>query len=210
MATFFTSDQHFGHHRILELGEGRPFKNIDEHNGFIVKKWVENVEHNDIVYVLGDVALGGHYENFIKNVNIFSWLPGIKYLVPGNHDKIWSGNTEKYRERYRNVYEDAGFIILPEQHIINFMLSDDKSVKIMLSHIPYSKVSKSHTDDRGRVEKFKKQTPVDKGLPLIHGHTHSNLMTNEHKLSLHVGVDATGFTPVSDVHVSEWLKKVLS
>lgn len=208
MATFFTSDQHFGHHRILELGEGRPFRNIDEHNGFIVKQWVENVQHDDVVYVLGDVALGG-YDDFIKNVNIFSWLPGVKYLVPGNHDKIWSGNTESYRERYSTVYEDAGFIVLPEQHVIDFMLDDNKSVKIMLSHIPYRAVSKHHTDDRGRGDKFKKQTPVDEGLPLIHGHTHSRLMTHEHKKSLHVGVDATGFTPVGDVQVKVWLDGVL-
>jgi calcineurin-like phosphoesterase family protein len=208
MATFFTSDQHFGHHRILELGEGRPFRNIDEHNGFIVKQWVENVQHDDVVYVLGDIALGG-YDDFIKNVNIFSWLPGVKYLVPGNHDKIWSGNTDKYRERYKTIYEDAGFIVLPEQHVIDFMLDDNKSVEIMLSHIPYRTVSKNPNDDRGRADKFKNQTPVDEGLPLIHGHTHLRFMTHEHKKSLHVGVDATGFKPVSDVQVREWLSGVL-
>lgn len=203
MAIFFTSDQHFGHHRILELGEGRPFKHINEHNDYIIKQWVKTVSHDDTVYVLGDVALGG-FEDFPKSIKIFSWLPGKKMLIPGNHDKIWSGNSIAYRDKNRNYYVDAGFTIMPENHIIDFPLSETETTQVLLSHVPYA----SHLTERDtrRAEKFKKQTPTDEGLPLIHGHTHSRVKLNGHPKSFHVGVDAHNFTPVSETEIREWLK----
>ena len=30
--TYFISDLHFGHERLLTLGDGRPFKTIEEHD----------------------------------------------------------------------------------------------------------------------------------------------------------------------------------
>jgi calcineurin-like phosphoesterase family protein len=204
VTVFFTSDQHFGHERILELGSGRPFNNIREHNDFIVKQWVSQVKYDDVVYVLGDVAFGGG-EGFEKNVNIFSWLPGVKYLVPGNHDKIWSGNSESYIDKYFDAYVNAGFIILPEVTQIMFTV-DGREVPLLLSHLPYESTL-VQTDKRA--EKFKKQRPNDDGLPLLHGHTHSREMFHSHPLSLHVGVDATGFKLVDEHFVRQWLKGAL-
>lgn len=205
MAIFFTSDQHFGHERILELGDGRPFKTIGEHNDYIVRQWFHTVQPDDVVYVLGDVAFGGG-EAFVKNVSIFSWLPGVKFLIPGNHDKIWSGNTVKYRERYEQFYVDAGFTVLSENFVLDFPHKGG-TVPVMLSHVPY--VSTMEVTDGARAGRFKKQTPEDEGLPLIHGHTHSRSKLHSHLKSFHVGVDAHGFTPVSEGEISDWLDGVL-
>lgn len=207
MSVFFTSDQHFGHERILELGGGRPFRNIFEHNDYLVKKWCEHVKHDDVVYVLGDVAFGGG-DGFEKNVKIFSWLPGVKFLIPGNHDKVWSGNSVSYREKYEHVYVDAGFTVLPENVVYDFPLNDGLSVPVMLSHVPYFDVLTFEKDSR-RGNRFKKQTPEDEGLPLLHGHTHSSQVFSSHMKSFHVGVDAHGFAPVHENIIREWLVGVV-
>src|ERR1017187_8378616 len=57
MATWFTADQHFGHKRIIELS-GRPFGSVEEMNEAVVDRWNAVVAPDDLVWVLGDFALG--------------------------------------------------------------------------------------------------------------------------------------------------------
>lgn len=70
------TDTHFRHHRMLELCH-RP----EDYNERIIQHWRENVQPDDLVIHLGDVAWPeGWAEGIIKT------LPGRKVLVRGNHD----------------------------------------------------------------------------------------------------------------------------
>ncbi len=80
---FYISDTHFRHARVIELCK-RPFKSADEMDNEIVRRWNSVVEHNDIVYHLGDFAFGLADEFAIRNV--FGRLNGRKILILGNHD----------------------------------------------------------------------------------------------------------------------------
>ena len=56
MTTWFTSDLHFSHARLLELCPNtRGYATIEEMNAAIIKKWNEQVLPDDVVYILGDV-----------------------------------------------------------------------------------------------------------------------------------------------------------
>lgn len=58
MATFFTSDTHFGHKNILTLGNGRAFNTIEAHDFALIKLWNQKISPEDTIYHLGDVSHG--------------------------------------------------------------------------------------------------------------------------------------------------------
>lgn len=111
---YFISDTHFNHENIIKYCN-RPFKNIKEMKQTIIENWNEVIKEDDVVYHLGDLALG-RKENIYE---ITSKLKGIKYIIRGNHDK-WSAK----------IYEELGFRVLknPPIQIDNH--------KLLLSHIP--------------------------------------------------------------------------
>ena len=84
MNIFFTSDLHFNHKNLLHLGQGRPFKTIEEHDEAIIQNWNSVVTKSDLVYILGDVSLGCPQE---KLIDYFKRLNGAKHLIIGNHDR---------------------------------------------------------------------------------------------------------------------------
>ena len=84
MKTFFTSDTHFGHKRILEYcATTRQYSSIEEHDEALIEKWNSVVGKNDLVYHLGDVSFSTHQ----RNVEIFQRLNGKVSLILGNHDR---------------------------------------------------------------------------------------------------------------------------
>lgn len=84
MATWFTSDHHFDHKRIIELCN-RPFSSVEDMNEHMIIEWNSVVSDEDIVYHLGDFSKY-HQDKFLKE------LKGIKHLVRGNHD--WNLSDE--------------------------------------------------------------------------------------------------------------------
>ena len=55
---WFTSDTHFGHENIIRYC-GRPFRNAEEMNAELIRRWRETVPDDGIVFHLGDFAHGG-------------------------------------------------------------------------------------------------------------------------------------------------------
>ena len=51
---FYIADWHYAHANILSF-DGRPFKNVDEMNSELVRRWNSVVAPEDIVYSLGDM-----------------------------------------------------------------------------------------------------------------------------------------------------------
>ncbi len=107
MCLFFTSDTHFSQQRVLELSK-RPFKNVTEMDSTIIDNWNNAVDHDDIVYHLGDIG----------DTECFKKLNGNIFLVPGNYD------TEFYLESIK----DFCTVLKP-----NFVLPD---LNLQLIHKP--------------------------------------------------------------------------
>ena len=99
-ATWLISDTHFGHDKtctVFKRDDGtplRPFKDADEMDEEMVKRWNERVKKNDKVYHLGDVVIAR------KNLNTLRRLNGDKVLIKGNHD-IFKLND--YTEHFRDI-----------------------------------------------------------------------------------------------------------
>lgn len=93
---FFISDTHFKHTNILTFEPYyRPFKSIQEHDAALVEKWNSVVNKGDIVFHLGDVAMGSH------GLETVSQLNGDKRLIMGNHDKA---PTSNYLKHFTKIY----------------------------------------------------------------------------------------------------------
>jgi calcineurin-like phosphoesterase family protein len=198
---WFTSDQHVGHDNILNLGSGRPFKNLPHMHSVIVNNWFDRIAPEDEVYFLGDVAMG----DVEVTLNVFKALPNRKFLIPGNHDKLFPKLNSKSRiERFTPLYENAGFEILDLNHTTDFVV-DGETVPVLLSHFPYAE--ETFNTEREWVDKFAWVRPKNEGMPLIHGHTHMREpLTVGTPNQYNVGVDAHNFMPVSEVQIIEWLK----
>ncbi len=80
MAIFFTSDTHFGDHRVLNIHK-RPFSSVAEMDALLVERWNGNVGPGDEIWHLGDFARTGPMAE-----DLLPALNGIKHLVCGNND----------------------------------------------------------------------------------------------------------------------------
>jgi len=117
---FYTSDSHFGHPGMLSFG-GRPFASVDEMDQFLMDQWNRTVGPDDIIYHLGDFAVGDRDPVRIKR--IFNELKGRKYLILGNHDLRSDGSVHP---SIANLGWDAPPVHLMETH--------DEGQRLVLGH----------------------------------------------------------------------------
>ena len=80
MAVFFTSDTHFGDHRVLNLYP-RPFGSVAEMDAALVERWNAVVGCEDEVWHLGDFARTARLA-----AEILPRLNGRKHPTAGNND----------------------------------------------------------------------------------------------------------------------------
>lgn len=182
---FFISDTHFGHKNIIQFCD-RPFATVEEMNEALINNWNNVVGEDDTVYHLGDVALG----KWVEWDGLLSQLNGYKVLVVGNHERIFVKESEKNRRRFGTEYPKWFEEI--HTNITGLELAD--GTKVNLSHFPYN--GDSHDGDR-----FEDVRLTDRGVTLIHGHTHENQIISRSErgtLQVHVGVDAWHMAPVSE------------
>lgn len=79
---FFISDLHFGHKDVLAF-DRRPFKNVEEMEAEMIRKWNNKVSQEDHVFVIGDMFGGvttAHAGEIVHSLN------GKIHLIRGNHD----------------------------------------------------------------------------------------------------------------------------
>ncbi|WP_159599466.1 metallophosphoesterase [Agromyces humi] len=193
MLTFdwVTSDHHFSHARIIEFCD-RPFSSVGHMNGELIRRWNSVVGPTDTVLHLGDLNLGP----FDQSLALTMALNGDRVLMPGNHDRVSTAtNKPAYVETFRKRYESAGWTVVDE--IVDVEVSGQR--RLLASHYPY------RGDSRKDVERYAGHRPVDTGLPLLHGHTHSKEATRPGSREFHVGVDAHDFTPVHVSVIEAWL-----
>ena len=118
MEVFVISDLHIGHKNILTFCD-RETDSLLEMNELIVTSWNDVVKRNDLVYILGDVAL-----NHRTLPETLTRLNGKKRLVMGNHE-----NDKRYA--YENVYSKYFERIGAYKE-----LKIQKEYSTLLSHMP--------------------------------------------------------------------------
>lgn len=109
---WFTSDTHFYHENILRFCS-RPFRDITEMNGTLVKNWNATVPPDGVVFHLGDFAFGGSQE---WN-DILSRLNGEIYLILGNHDM--KQVKQGFMKRFEHVTQQMTIRVGGQSIILN-------------------------------------------------------------------------------------------
>ena len=177
-SVWFTSDMHYGHTNIINYAN-RPFKHVDEMDQAMEDNWRAKVQPSDDVYVLGDCAF---YKDQNKTIRLFQRLPGRKFLVWGNHDKHIRKNVD-FKKLFVKC-EDLMDIRVDDPS------ADDGERRIVLCHYAMRVWNKSHF-----------------GAWHLYGHSHGSLKDDPHSLSLDVGVDCWGFTPVHLNQIAHRMKQ---
>lgn len=201
---FWTSDQHIGHKRVATVF--RPFATVADHDKALAEAWDSAVRPNDIVYVLGDIAINPRRDR------AFEWFverPGIKHLITGNHDAVHPlHGSRAFREQSRAI-EARGTNVGPSwfdafQTINHFGMTTVNGQKLMMSHFPYQ-----GEGDRDMEDRYSEFRLRNEDHALVHGHTHATKkISSILRRSIHVGVDAWNWTPVSEAQISDWLAKL--
>lgn len=85
MKKWITSDLHFGHANIMKFCPvtRAGFRDVDHMNECMIQEWNAQVQPEDEVFILGDVA----FLPAPRAVNIMHRLNGTKILIEGNHDR---------------------------------------------------------------------------------------------------------------------------
>jgi len=130
--TWITSDCHLNHRQILKYCPHRidasftgdintaSEEEIDHlvqlMNERIISNWNSKVNPNDIVWIIGDVAMG----RIINAPPLIRRLNGIKNLVKGNHDKTLCKLPE-VNELFANIYDykEISHKVDGQKHMIN-------------------------------------------------------------------------------------------
>ena len=110
MATFFTGDTHFGDMRALRFDK-RPFKTLDEHDAALIAYWNGVVKPGDVVWHLGDFALG---PSDLRVAEILAALHGEKHLIIGNNDGPGTLAAARWRSvaPYREIEVEGRSLVL--------------------------------------------------------------------------------------------------
>jgi calcineurin-like phosphoesterase family protein len=184
---WFTGCTHFGNLNIIRYCD-RPFKDVEEMDREMIKRWNKKVKKNDIVYILGDFVM-----NTCKR-ETYKWymdqLNGIKILVMGNHDR---------QTIVRGTNLGFAAVVWQAQILIG-------KRRVNLSHYPYKPKWRVLFKEWLYLKlgiwkypiKHKDKMMIDDGRYLCHAHTHQ-----KHKgkgRQIFIGVEAWDFYPV---HIAE-------
>lgn len=180
---YWTSDTHFGHKRIIELCN-RPFADTSEMDEIMIANWNSVVGPSDTVMHLGDAVMGNLEAGMLK----MKRLNGSIVLVPGNHDRVFSGTVKKYKqEKFLPLYKEVFEEIMPESNVMRV-----GPHLVNVSHFPYD--GDSHGENRWMDKRMQ-----DDGKVIVHGHVHEEFVTRGRQLN--VGVDVWEFMPVHEDQV---------
>lgn len=128
MTTFFTSDLHLGHARVIDYCK-RPFRSVWEMDAELIRRWNARVAPNDTVFVLGDFALGPkeRLREYVQQ------LHGALVLIRGNHD--------------RNAvhYKDAGFTYVHN----SLLYMPNNAFDVWMSHRPHLELNALMAEGQG-------------------------------------------------------------
>jgi calcineurin-like phosphoesterase family protein len=187
MTTWLSSDFHLNHANIISYS-GRPYSSVDEMNDALITNSNARVAKDDVVYFLGDFAMGQekHVPNFFRRLN------GIWHLILGNHDPPHPAHRSHKNNSVQSVadatkrYLDYGFASVQ----LTLELEE-----FSLHHMP----AVDYTDKRYGEYRPKKV----EGRVLLHGHVHEKFKYRDGQYN--VGVDRNNYQPISLEEVRAFL-----
>ena len=170
MNAFVTSDQHFGHEKIIDYAH-RPFSSLEEMNLAMVEGWNAVVGDEDLVWHLGDLfwtpEAAREFGPMLKgSINLLN--------MPWHHDGHWLFEVDQ--AEIPNIR-----LVSPIQVTAWREYSRDGKhpLFVTMTHFPMEEWQASY---HGGIH--------------IHGHTHTpGLGHGPHRFN--VCVDATGFVPLN-------------
>jgi calcineurin-like phosphoesterase family protein len=164
--TFITSDEHYGHLRIIELAN-RPFTSLLEMHETIIDRHNKKVPNNPNYLTIHAGDIFWHSLNPSEAAVILSRLHGSHAFLYGNHDELMEGN-QSLRMMFKWVKGEnkAG-----GAHILNH-----NKRALTVNHFAQRVWQGSH-----------------KGHWHVYGHSHSTLPGLGK--SFDIGVDGNDFTP---------------
>ena len=176
MTNFYTADQHWGHAGIIHHTT-RPFRDVREMNEMLTRKWNEVVGHEDTVYHMGDLTLGG-VEAAMEYIRR---LHGDLVIIPGSHDRKWIDRAHHMRTMGGKVIRAT---------VIHEVREGEE--RIVLCHYPMTSWNGSHNGawhfsghKHGRLGVFTRSGDTDIEDQDRRG------------WGVDVGVDSWGFQPVT-------------
>lgn len=87
---YFISDLHFSHNSVNKSKDMRGFSSAEELDNYMIHQWNSKVGNKDTVIVLGDFSMAKGKETN----RILSRLKGKKWLIVGNHDRLFLNDSE--------------------------------------------------------------------------------------------------------------------
>lgn len=96
---YFTSDLHFDDDRLSLFGRDLAFKTKEEVDDTIIRNWNSVVTDEDVVFVLGDVALT------MKGLEKIARCKGSKILIKGNYDETSTAKFAVNDDILRNFFD---------------------------------------------------------------------------------------------------------
>ena len=119
--TYYISDLHFGHRRMLTPDglDRRPFASLEAMHAALKTRWNEQVTNGDDVYILGDMV----WEADEEAIAWVATLRGRKHLLVGNHDELDDA-------RLRQLFVE----IVPYKEVDDQI--GGKHYSVVLSHYP--------------------------------------------------------------------------
>ncbi len=181
---WYTSDLHFQHVKVSQL---RGFSSVEEHDEQLISNWNSAVHPKDIVWVLGDVAIGSGGLPKVDRLN------GTKHLITGNHDACFPMHRNAHKAQVKWLQYFDSVQAYARRKVLG--------VEFLLSHFPY-------TGDHTAEIRYPEYRLQDTGMLLVHGHTHQPYYKRpEWRNQIHVGVDAWDLFPVSQETVVDRLRE---
>lgn len=173
MKTFFTSDTHFFHSRIIQYCL-RPFADATDMNEQLIANWNNVVSCDDVVYHLGDFAFGdaNGVDRVMRRLNFKHF-----HFIKGNHD-------EPFCDWYHSNKDDTYLAPKVSLHPSHLEVCINKQ-KFVLCHYAMATFNHKHHN----------------AFHLC-GHSHYNLPATRKEGKelgkvLDVGVDGNNFYPYS-------------
>lgn len=121
MATWFTSDTHFGHNGIIGHC-GRPWPSYVEMDPDLIKIWNKLIRPEDEVWHLGDFSF--HRPDWRPDAEIVEQLNGNINIIAGNHDNVGFLRKCKFARVYEGIVERT------------FDYKEGDKVHIVMCHYP--------------------------------------------------------------------------
>jgi calcineurin-like phosphoesterase family protein len=107
MTTYFTSDTHFGDHRVLNLYP-RPYASTADMDQDLIRRWNAVVSPDDELWHLGDFARTARVA-----AAVLPQLNGRKHLITGNNDP-GAETAEGWEsiQPYAEIERNGAFLVL--------------------------------------------------------------------------------------------------